>query len=210
MNEVFYRDLNKSDYESIKRLICEGFKFDEFVSDKKFLDIILNQYLQSCILSSSFSKVAEKDNKVIGIILGEAKNDKKRLGTFSNNLSFLSSILKLIFASKENRKIFKEFLKVQKAYSEIIKGKKHSFQGAIQLFIVSKESRGLGVGKKLVNYVFDYMNKMNVDSIYLYTDDRCNYGFYDSQNFNRVNEKKIYFDTLEDNLNIFLYSYDFK
>ncbi len=74
-------------------------------------------------------------------------------------------------------------------------------------FLVSKESRGLGVGKALISQTFDYMKDFNVESLYLYTDTRCNYGFYDSQNFKRLNEKKVYFDSLNDSLDIFLYSY---
>ena len=98
--------------------------------------------------------------------------------------------------SKENKKI-------------LIQGKKDGFQGCIQLFIVSKESRGLGVGKTLINHLSNYMKSMNVESIYLYTDSKCNYGFYDSQNFKHLNEKEIYFDSAQSKLNIFLYSYNF-
>ena len=74
---------------------------------------------------------------------------------------------------------------------------------------MSEESRGLGVGKTLIKYLSNYMIDMKVNNIYLYTDTRCNYGFYDSQNFNRLNEKEIYFDTIPSSLNIFLYGYKF-
>lgn len=210
MDKVIYRDLVKKDYSSIRELICEAFGFDEFIKDRNFLDLILNIYLQDCILGSSFSKVAEKNNKIIGIILGKAKADKNHLGKFHNILSVVSFGLKAIVANKENKKALKEFSKVHNTYKELIKGKKDNFQGCIQLFIVSKESRGLGVGKTLIHHVFNYMKNLNVKSIYLYTDTRCNYGFYDSQNFNRLNEKEIYFDSLNSKLNIFLYSYNLK
>ncbi|MCC3868902.1 GNAT family N-acetyltransferase [Terrisporobacter mayombei] len=209
MDNVIYRDLCKEDYERIKELIYKAFGFDEFIQDRKYLDTISTAYLQSCILSSSYSKVAEKDNKIIGIILGKAEGDKNRLVKFHNILSYASSGFKLIMCNKENRKIFKEFSKVHKTYNEIIEGKNKNFQGAINLFIVSDESRGLGVGKTLVHHVFDYMKSMDVKSLYLYTDNRCNYGFYDSQNFRRLNEKEIYFDSLQSKLDVFLYSYDF-
>lgn len=209
MDKVIYRDLCKKDYESIKKLICEAFGFNEFIQDKKFLDSILTEYLQSCVLSSSFSKVAEKDNKIIGIILGKAENDKNRLAKFHNILSSIFNKFKLLISNKENRKIVKEFIKVHKAYDEIIHGKKENFQGAIELFIVAKESRGLGIGKTLIYHLFNYMKCMDVKSLYLYTDSKCNYGFYDSQNFKLLNEKEIYFESLKSKLNVFLYSYDF-
>ncbi|KKO53501.1 GNAT family N-acetyltransferase [Paenibacillus sp. DMB20] len=209
MDKVIYRELIRADYDRVKELIDEAFGLHELIEDRKFLDVVLNIYLQSCILSSSFSKVAVKDNKVIGIILGDAKQDKKRLRKANNTLSIAYSLLKVTIASKENKKAIKEMFKIQETYAEIIKGKKDDFQGCIELFIVSKECRGLGVGKALINYLSNYMKNMDVKSIYLYTDTRCNYGFYESQNFKRLNEKEIHLDSVQEKLIIFLYGYHF-
>lgn len=209
MEKVIYRCLVKEDYESVKELIGEAFGFNELIKDKKFLDSVLTIYLQGCILESSFSKVAEKDNKVIGIILGDSKKDKNRLKKAHNIFSLASSMLKALMANKENKKFMKEFGKVQEAYKEPINGIETDFQGCIELFIVSGESRGLGVGKALMNYLFNYMESMDVKSLYLYTDTRCNYGYYDSQNFDRIDEREIQFDSTGEKLNVFLYSYDF-
>lgn len=209
MKNVVYRNLEKKDYNRIKELINNAFGFSEFIKDSNLLESILNIYLQGCLLDSSFSKVAVKDNVIIGIILGNAKNDKKHLRKLSNILSWVSSGTKLAFSNKENKNAIKEFSKVSQTYKEIIQGKEDDFQGCIQLFIVSEESRGLGVGKTLIKYLSNYMIDMKVNNIYLYTDTRCNYGFYDSQNFNRLNEKEIYFDTIPSSLNIFLYGYKF-
>lgn len=209
MNRVIYRDLVTSDYEIIKELIGEAFGFSDFIKDKELLDVILSGYLQECILDSSFSKIAQKDSKVIGFILGNAKNDKNHIINSSNPLDIDMNSIKSIISNKENRTLLEEFLKIQTTYKEIIKGKEDQFQGCIQLFVVSKESRGLGVGKTLVKYLSDYMKSMNVKSLYLFTDSRCNYGFYDSQNFNKLNEKQVSFDYVDAKLDIFLYGYKF-
>lgn len=209
MDEVIYRSLVKEDYESVKELIGEAFGFNEFIKDRKFLDSILNIYLQDCILGSSFSKVAERNNKIIGVILGDSKKDKNRLKKAHNTLSLAYTMLKVLMANKENKKFIKEFSKVQDTYKELMQGKEDDFQGCVQLFIVSGESRGLGVGKALMNHLSNYMKSTDVKSLYLYTDTRCNYGFYDSQNFERINEKEIYFDSIQAKLNVFLYCYNF-
>ncbi len=91
----------------------------------------------------------------------------------------------------------------------MLKGKEKNFQGSIELFIVSQESRGLGVGGELLNSLFHYMKSMRVNSIYVYTDNECNYGFYDSKNFKRINEKEIIFEQFKDSLTVFLYEYNF-
>ena len=77
------------------------------------------------------------------------------------------------------------------------------------MFIVSKESRGLGIGKKLLSYLFEYMKSREVNSMYLYTDTRCNYKFYDSQNFKCLSEKELIFDSINEKLDVFLYGYKF-
>ncbi|MBS4189924.1 GNAT family N-acetyltransferase [Bacillus sp. FJAT-49705] len=209
MDKVIYRSLDKEDYDSIKELIGEAFGFNKFIKDRNFLDSLLNIYLQGCILESTFSKVAVKNNKIIGVILGDSKNDKNRLKKAHNILSLAYTMLKVSMSNKENKKFMKEFSKVQDTYEELIQGKKDDFQGCIQLFIVSEESRGLGVGKSLIHHLFNYMKSTDVESLYLYTDDKCNYGFYDSQNFERMKEKEIYFDSKQDKLNVFLYGYHF-
>lgn len=209
MNTVKYRSLVKEDYEPIKHLIGEAFRFNQFITDKKFLNSILNVYLHSCILESSFSKVAEKDNKIIGVILGDSEKDKNRLKRFHNTFSFAFNTLKLFMTNKENREFLKTFIKVQKTYKELIQGKEEQFQGCIQLFIVSEESRGLGVGKHLLNHLFQYMTKEEITSLYLYTDNACNYRFYDKQNFKRIQEKAVNFGPKEEDFNVFLYRYDF-
>ena len=114
-----------------------------------------------------------------------------------------------MFTKNDNKKDLKEFSKIQKTYKEIFNGNKNNFQGCIQLFIVSKEFRGLGVGTSLMNYLFDYMKSMKVKSLYLYTDTRCNYQFNDKNNFKRLNEKKVHFNRVNESLNIFLYGYNF-
>ena len=209
MNKVIYRDIIKSDYETIKELIGESFGFSAFIKDKQLLDIVLSGYLQECILDTSFSKVAIKDEKVIGFILGSAKNDKNRVSNINEPLTFDNNSIESIMSTEENQILFKEFSKITDAYKDLIKDKEDMFQGCIQLFVVSKESRGLGVGKTLVKYLSDYMKSMDVDSLYLFTDSRCNYGFYDSQNFNKLDEKEIYFNYVDSKLNVFLYGYKF-
>ena len=209
MKRVIYRNIIDSDYEIIKQLIGDAFAFTEFIKDKELLDIVLSGYLQDCILDSSFSKVAQMDDKVIGFILGNAKKDKNHISNCGNPLNFNNNEIDLMISNEENKNLLKEFSKFTDTYKELIKKKENTFQSCIQLFVISRESRGLGVGKNLIKYLFDYMKSMDVKSLYLFTDTRCNYGFYDSQNFNRIDEKEVYFDSIGSSLNIFLYSYNF-
>ncbi|WP_412731919.1 GNAT family N-acetyltransferase [Clostridium perfringens] len=98
---------------------------------------------------------------------------------------------------------------MKEAYSELLNGKENLFDSCINLFIVSEESRGLGIGKTLLNYSLKYMHSMKSSSLYLFTDDRCNYGFYKSQGFNCLDEVDVYLKTVDSNFKTFLYTYSY-
>ncbi|WP_288222383.1 GNAT family N-acetyltransferase [uncultured Clostridium sp.] len=209
MSKVIYRDLLKEDYNSIKSLICEAFGFKTFTNDENLLDSVLNIYLQNCIISSSYCKIAEINNEVVGIILGKAKEDKNKLWSIKNLISILKSFIKLISINSKNKKIIKELSNITSIYKDLIRNKENQFQGCIQLFIISEKYRELKIGKTLLSYLFSYMKSYKVNSLYLFTDTRCNYGFYDSQGFERIGEKKLLINSNKEILNVFLYKYIF-
>lgn len=81
------------------------------------------------------------------------------------------------------------------------------FDGELVFLAVSSACRGLGVGKTLVNNLMNYFEIEAVHSIYLYTDTKCNYRFYDSQGFGCLEEKKVNLtlNSKAEDLHIFLY-----
>lgn len=208
MQNIAYRNLEKKDFDSIKELINDAFSFNSFIHNKDLLETILNLYLEETILESSFIKVATMNNKVIGIILCKANKDSNNYNNLLDNFNKSCIETSLPFESESDKREISEFLKIKDTYYELLRGSEYLFEGAINLFIVSKESRGLGIGKNLLNFALEYMRDMGITSIYLFTDTRCNYGFYDSQNFKLLTEKSIYIHTLESNIKTFLYYYN--
>lgn len=73
----------------------------------------------------------------------------------------------------------------------MIRDHRNQYDGVLTLFIVDKKFQGLDIGKELLSGVQNYWNVKGTNSSYLYTDDTCNYGFYEHMRFTRVNEKKI-------------------
>ena len=209
MNNVIYRDLNTKDYEKIKELIKDAFQFENFIKEPKLLEMSLDMYLQETLATTSFYKVAEKDGNVIGFIFGYANKDENNMGTFEYKPNLDEKEITSLMQIDENKSALEDFEKISIAYKNLIKGCEENFQGGINLFVVSPESRGLGVGKTLINSLYSYMKDQAVNSMYLFTDTRCNYGFYDSQNFKRIKESPVSFNSLDTNLTAFLYEYKF-
>ena len=206
MSEVLYREMTKKDYPCIKKLICEAFDFHHLTQDSQLLNYIATLYLHECITKSTYSEVAIKDNKVIGVILGNVKEEKKNfLNKINSRLSYIYTYFKLLFHNSQRKNsILKYFQAFENTYEELIAGKEMEFQGSVQLFIVSKESRGLGVGKRLLSNLLKHMKDNNVKLLYVYTDSECNYGFYEHLGFELFNQKSVYLDPVKSNVDIFL------
>lgn len=207
MNQIIYTPITKNDYPAIKSLINEAFEFYKFIEDEKFLDKCLTIYLRMCLAETTFSSIARKDGKIIGVILGNAKGKVSRLSTLNHIAHTAYHLIQLMFAKKSSKSMLNQYLKVLKTYNQFLSPRKDSFQGSIELFIVSKESRGLGLGKKLVQHLIDYMKANDISDIYLFTDDKCNYGFYDHFGFKRLDSKPVEmsFASSISTLNVFLY-----
>lgn len=208
MKDVIYRDVKKEDLIQFENLINDAFKFDKFIHNKELLKIITSSYLKESICESSFIKVASKDDKVLGFILCKADGDKANYNHLFNPLNEEKYQTSLLKNSRDKNEI-NEFIKIEEVYSELLSGKENLFDSCINLFIVSEEARGLGIGKTLLNYSLKYMNSMKSSSLYVFTDDRCNYGFYKSQGFNCLDEVDVYLKTVDSNLKTFLYTYSY-
>ena len=98
---------------------------------------------------------------------------------------------------------------VHEIYHNFSRKHKGEFDGVLTLFAVNENCRGLGVGKTLLAGLLEYLKKQDVKHIYLYTDTTCNYGFYEYQGFERLEEQSIVLtkDGHSFDMDVFLYGY---
>ena len=75
MEGIIYRQIRKSDYEEIKDLINVSFFIEDYVENDKVLDLELDCELYEALVEQSYTCIAEKDGKVVGVLMGQAKSD---------------------------------------------------------------------------------------------------------------------------------------
>ena len=75
MEPVIYRNVRKEDYAQIEELINQSFGLHGYVSSSKVLKYIKKQYLYSCLAEATYTCVAVKGERVVGVIMGNAKED---------------------------------------------------------------------------------------------------------------------------------------
>lgn len=73
----------------------------------------------------------------------------------------------------------------------------------IKLLVVSPASRGMGVGKRLVQASADHVREVGHRGFFLITDDTCDVGFYDHLGLSRQLEEP---SRAEPGLNLYVYS----
>ncbi len=180
---VRIRNLRKKDLEPIKDIITNTW-YEQFFDDRESLveALITIKFISPLLNKVTFAKVAEIDNKVVGVILGSRVGQppiyKKWLSDYS------SEIIELLSATEYEQKILLTHItKIKKAYNELIAGKEKDYQGTLELFALTKEAQGKHIGKKLLEEFIGYEKKLLARKIYLYTDNTSNFGFYEHMGF---------------------------
>lgn len=209
MNKITYREIRKADFESIKNIINESFGLYRYVDNPSVLKSFLNVYLQSCLSEKTFSCVAEKEGKVIGVILGQAKCDYKYFAHLGPIFAMAFHTVAMACKARIYKNNNSDYKRMHQIYHELRSSSGQEFDGVLTLFAVTADCRGLGVGKELVRRLLDYQKNRNTKNIYLYTDSTCNYGFYDNQGFKRLGEKtmQITREHKQVSMDVYLYGY---
>ncbi len=196
----------KKDYPKVCNLICTSFVLDDYVSDAKTLELVNKRYLCSSLAEQTYNLVAEVDGQVVGVIMGASDHAKHTAATAVNALQSLFYSLRIILF---HRKPCSGQGNIHQAYGDLIRDRRNQYDGVLTLFIVQEKFRGFGIGRVLLRAAQEYWKAQGTSSSYLYTDDTCNYGFYEHMGFTRANERKV--DILRNGkkaeLGVYLYEY---
>lgn len=190
MSSIQYRPIEPKDYEAVSEIIGQSFGFAAYVADASVLAAFKKQYLYSCLAEATYTCVTEQQGVVVGIIMGKADSQYCFFPHVPAFINLLWYSLKMWWLAGKRKIAFTDYQTIHKIYRRFDCKHAGEFDGVLTLFAVTKESRGLGIGKHLWHGLQEYLQKQRVQKIYLYTDSACNTGFYDSQNFQRMEEEK--------------------
>lgn len=207
INNIKYRPIEKRDYDAVGEIINRAFSLHTYVGDRKTLEAFKMQYVHGCLSEAQYTCVAEKNGKVVGVIMGRADGDY----CFFSHLKYIAQALKysikMYIYSRNCKSGIEDYNNLLKIYRSFSKKHMGEFDGVLTLFAVSEDCRGLGIGKTLLDNLFKYFKSKSVKKIYLYTDNTCNYGFYEHMGFIRFEERELEITKNERpfTLDVFLY-----
>ena len=139
------------------------------------------------IMSESEKLIIEKiNNKIIGVCGYTKKNSKK----YKLRKMFYKTLKHILLNSYliQNKKAMLDYLE---SYDYTPEELKNYFDGELSIIIVDKKYRNCGIGKKLINNIFEYAKKDNIKKIQILTDESCNYKFYENLGCKKIYEKTI-------------------
>lgn len=205
---IIYRKIARRDLKDICELIDNAWNFSKYIDNEKCKAHCINAFMRGAIINQNYTEVAEEDGKIIGLIFGKIP----KLKGFWKNYSYIPSAIYhgiAAYSNKQNRPMVKSFVSLQETYGVLLKESGIDFDGELEFFIVHSSAQGKGIGKTLWANYKNYCKKNGVKRIYVFTDENCNFGFYDYNKFERIGSKPVTFNCSKSvTFNVFLYERD--
>ena len=206
-SQITLRGIQTGDAPALEEIIRKTWKYDALSKNPKDAQRMSRVFLRGCLLRATFSCVAEKDGRVLGAILVNSKNEKRK-GALRQNFSFLRAVLSLLL-TKRGRQIGRFFLTFEKIDNELLENCPAPFDGEICFFAVDEAARGTGVGKRLFSAAMEYLRLQKAKTFYLFTDTSCTYQFYEKRGMGRLGERLVDFKPhIDYRLSMFIYGGD--
>lgn len=210
MEAIKYRTIDRKDYQIVSQIINQSFGLFHYVGEKSALECFKTQYIYGCLAEATYTCVAEKDGKVIGVIMGHSNNVSRSILHLLYGIKTVFYNLKMMYFCRKSKSEISDYKNLHEIYYKFFQKHKGEFDGVLTLFAIDENYRGLGVGKTLLAGLLDFLYKHNTKKIYLYTDSTCNYGFYEHEGFKCLERQELYLtrDNAPYKMDVFLYSYE--
>lgn len=125
-----------------------------------------------------------------GNLLGFAGYSKNNSTKYFFRKKFYTVIKSILYKSKKIKDLeaFKEY---QKNYDYTPKELENYFEGEISILILDEKFRGRGIGKKLLNDIFELAKADNMKNLQILSDESCNYCIYEKLGCKKVYETVV-------------------
>lgn len=202
MAEIAIRDLQRSDYEVLSKIIDDEWRFNLY--SKKYGQEIATFYLIQCANGSNVAKTLLVDGEPCGIlILKEMPGEKVDLSEEYRN--YKESLEHQVDTFEQCERDMDEFDRV---YNEFASKYKRPEWAELGLLILSDKHKGLGLGRRLIDEARRCASERGMTGLFFYTDTDCNFGFYDHMGAVRIGQEDII--CVGEPLTVFGYYLEFK
>ena len=207
-NEVIYQEITPLEYPRLKEMIINAFGFSRFSKNRVVINSLAEIYLRATILMSTYHQVAIKEGRAIGFLYGRLDGERYLANRWGHRLVIVVHVIIATLLSMFSLPTALQALKYDQTYQALKAMCQKKFIAEVTGLIVTSESRGLGVGKRLYSDFVDYLDERGATSFFLFTDSALSYGFYEKQGMIREATIPVtfYIKPTPETLEIYLYS----
>lgn len=185
--DLKFTDYRSDHFDSCIKLIKETWNFHDKFKGLSDDNLVYEYYLRSCLnWNAHLQVIINSDKHVKGLLFASIEDD-----SLFNEMRFKMEDLRLErwLKKKVNQGCFGETGVARRVFDHMktndAKGEKYShlFDSEINLFIVSKDLRGQGLGIKLMDKYMDFCKRHHLKRSFLWSDTGCSYTFYEKYGF---------------------------
>jgi len=178
------RDLKKEDFNKSIYFAIKGMHFNTYLDNEFELNMYGKYFFYMEMLRASQIIAAYVDNKFVGLLLADIKGEKKIYKSFWKSLYVkIFDVIQNVFFKNETGGYDTANKEMLDNYKD-----KNKLDGEICFLAADPDNKVKGVGTALLE---EFEKREKGKNIYLYTDDKCTYQFYEHRGFERVGEKDI-------------------
>lgn len=196
---VHIRRMTRSDYPQLVELVRQTWYEDTDADGQGLSDDVQDHVValrlaaidaQDCLARATHAAVAERDGRIIGVILGSDPARVARTQRTRHRLRQIRLALPLLASSAGRAGLMEQFAILQ-ADRTLVRAVGKTYPAEIALFLVAPESKGLGVGGKLFAHMLGTFHEHGIHEYFLFTDTSCDYGFYEHKGLRRMAAEHI-------------------
>ena len=194
MTPPSYRPFDMADTPDFIRLIDEAFGYGFLFPDPDILQAFYMDSLAGLISASTFSEVALLDERISGIAFCSAGFAPHEFKGFEPRMHELMAAerFRWLSHSREPRAAERKG-EIDRTVSRVV-SRLDGCDGDILFLVVSKEAKGLGIGRRLLEDMLDHMRSWRTSRVLVLTDDLCDRGFYEHMGFSCASSDTSRFD----------------
>ena len=185
--EVQIKNIKKEDYEKAIQFAINGMHFDWYLDSRLLLNLYGRYFWYLEMGGATQVIAAYAGDELAGVLLADIKGEEKKHRSFCKSLyvkvfDFLQNTFYKAgvgLYDEANKEMFAEYLK------------NNSPDGEIIFLAANPELKIKGIGSRLLR---ELESRERGKNIYLYTDNACNYEFYERRGFELACERNVVLD----------------
>lgn len=203
--DIEYRRLRQADFPVILKMVIDTWHYRAWVP-AKLVEPLAAYFMYDMLERSPEIYVAELAGNVVGVIAFSTDIQTTLRQTISHHrIRAISTMLQ----AQDSDSIVTKFVETMEMDEKLLKNQHKKYDGTINLLLVAKSCKGLGIGKKLYQRFISEMQHNGLTSFYLFTDSSSNYHFYEHFGVQKVAQAVYDWQNGDDSIELY-YLYEGK